>query len=366
MIRRRTLALLATLAMVFTGLGFVATPAQAGTGLYYHAVDSDRDTYDGIYLRNGTSMASVTKVTSRYMLYGTTVELICGTDGESVGPYNNRRWHQVYVPSGYAAGQTGWIADRYLDTPNKANEKTPNEPECGSSGGGGVVVTPKPNVRGAMYFSPFEADKYVPAGTAMNVPLSQWAYGQSFSYEARYYMNTKLGLGSVPTPNCNMGKVNGLPLFNPDSARSVTSLSGWSAGRVGAIAKLQTAGNSIDYVMLIDPGSFLELTVYGCDKQIGAGNILYTWLKNHPQAHLAILAGSVTRDDPSANGRYKHRGIQEAYFGSIRKDPGVAARVVVCNYDYDHSTMFTRYSKYADQAPITKGNCPDGAYGWNP
>src|SRR5688572_4218562 len=122
MTRFRRFALVVTFALAAAGLGFVPAPAQAGTGLFYTVVDSDQDPYSGIYLRNDTNMGSATRVTSRYMLYGTRIELICGTWGESVGPRNNRRWHQVYVPSGYAAGQTGLVADRYLDTPNVANK----------------------------------------------------------------------------------------------------------------------------------------------------------------------------------------------------------------------------------------------------
>ena len=94
-------------------------------------IDADNDPYSGIYLRDDTRMAAVNRVPSRYMLYGTVVDLICGANGEAVGPYSNRRWHKVTVRTGSTTGQVGWIADRYLNTPNKANQPTPGESECG-------------------------------------------------------------------------------------------------------------------------------------------------------------------------------------------------------------------------------------------
>lgn len=127
-LRALALAIMATV----LGVGTLASPAMAANPVY-QAYDADNDPYNGIYLRNSTSMADATRVSSRYMTYGTRVELLCGTNGESVGPKNNSRWHSVKVLAGTAAGQTGWIADRYLNTPNKANQPTPGEKECGSN-----------------------------------------------------------------------------------------------------------------------------------------------------------------------------------------------------------------------------------------
>lgn len=107
-------------------------PQAANAGPVYQVIDADNDPYTGIYLRNGTSMANVDRVASRYIVYGNSVDLLCGTWGEAVGPYANRRWHNVRVLNGPAAGQTGWVADRYTNTPNAANQPTPGEAECGA------------------------------------------------------------------------------------------------------------------------------------------------------------------------------------------------------------------------------------------
>ncbi|WP_433342090.1 hypothetical protein [Micromonospora sp. CA-111912] len=107
------------------------TTGHVGTNaLYYQVVDADNDPYSGIYLRYWTTMAEVDRVYQNYMYYGNTVELHCGTWGEAVGPYANRRWHLVTPTNGPAQGQIGWIPDRYLNTPNVANQPTPGESEC--------------------------------------------------------------------------------------------------------------------------------------------------------------------------------------------------------------------------------------------
>jgi hypothetical protein len=127
---RRSAAILVSL-LVATLAGFVAAPS-AMANPSYSIIDADNDPYTGIYLRNGTSMANVSRIPSRYVVYGNTATLLCGTWGEAVGPYANRRWHQVRVNTGATAGQVGWVADRYMNTPNAANQLTPGEPECGA------------------------------------------------------------------------------------------------------------------------------------------------------------------------------------------------------------------------------------------
>lgn len=139
--KRLFTSLLAAFAALASSVIF-ASPVAAGTGLFYTVVNSDSDGYNGIYLRNGTDMNNVTRTSTRYMTYGTRIELICGAWGTAVGPYANRRWHYVRVASGAITNTQGWVADRYTNTPNKANVGTPGEPECGSAPS---VQPPKPS-----------------------------------------------------------------------------------------------------------------------------------------------------------------------------------------------------------------------------
>ena len=132
-LRARRLSLAAAIGLFLTCFTGILNIGPAMANPVYRIVDSDNDPYTGIYLRNGTTMANVTRIASRYVVYNNTAELLCGTWGEAVGPYANRRWHQVRVTTGATTGQVGWMPDRYMNTPNAANQPTPGEPECGAT-----------------------------------------------------------------------------------------------------------------------------------------------------------------------------------------------------------------------------------------
>jgi hypothetical protein len=128
-IGQSVLGSLAALGLV-TGVGAVeASAAHADTGLVYTVVNPDNDGTQSIYDRNSPNMSDTSRSYPDFSYYGDQLELICGTDGESVGPNNNHRWHLARNISRPEAGET-YIPDRYLNTPNKADEKTPGEPEC--------------------------------------------------------------------------------------------------------------------------------------------------------------------------------------------------------------------------------------------
>ena len=94
-------ALLVAVAAIAASLSLTSVASAAANvpsvrperlALTYTVVDADNDPYAGIYLRDDTRMAAANRVPSRYMQYGTLVDLVCGTNGEAVGPYANRRW----------------------------------------------------------------------------------------------------------------------------------------------------------------------------------------------------------------------------------------------------------------------------------
>lgn len=329
------------------GIGTVAaTPAVAGTGLIYRAVDSDNDPYSGIYLRNGTSMANVDRVYARYLYYGNSFELICGTDGESVGPNHNRRWHKVYVTNGPAAGQTGWIADRYADTPNKANQATPGEPECGAS-----TPAPLPS-GGAVYFQPryTAGDPQAPSGVK-TMGLNDWSAGDCSSAKG----------GAFPTTQ---------------DGKKVTTLAGWSAGRLGPTYGFVQAPDKmrqINQIILFDPGSQRDYFDGGlwptrkrsCDLSYDQSGMYADWLSQSSGNHLLILAGAVTRDQGSAKNGYAHRGIQEALFPKIR-GKAIASQVIVCNYDtMSHPDVLRKFAYIMKDGQRT--TCPGSPNAvWHP
>lgn len=128
---RIVLSGLSALGLAAGGLVAEASPAFADNPVYT-VVNPDNDGTHSIYDRNSPSWADSTRRAPDYSLYGDRLELICGTDGEAIGPYNNKRWHYARNLSRPEAGET-WIPDRYLDTPNKANQPTPGEKECGAA-----------------------------------------------------------------------------------------------------------------------------------------------------------------------------------------------------------------------------------------
>lgn len=338
---KRIVAVMAGVGVMIAGTVVAATPAHAGTGLYYQAVDADNDPYSGIYLRNGTSMSNVTRVYSRYMYYGNTFELICGAWGEAVGPYANRRWHNVYVINGPATGQVGWIADRYTNTPNRANEYTPGEPECGAP-----PPPPPPTYDGSVFYAPHNSSEGYPSPASYHFWYSQWT-----------------------APDCGVSNVSNFPNWIAPSNKYVTTLSGWSIGRLGPVYFLQANQSNgrwqeIDYILLFDPGNYDLLVNNECDKRYDTGMLYTNWLKSNPNAKLVILAGEATEPDG-------HRGIQEAYFNDLRNNGGPRDRVLVCNYNgMNHTAVFTNFKDAINRPPalpLDEADCPGTEnWAWHP
>lgn len=128
--KRQLIYRAATAALLVVPISALSTPpANADTNIVVSVIDRDNYPYAGIYLRNSSRMADVSRTAANYVKYGASVRLVCGAWGEAVGPNANRRWHRVRA----ANGTLGWIADRYLGTSNKANQATPGEPECSTT-----------------------------------------------------------------------------------------------------------------------------------------------------------------------------------------------------------------------------------------
>lgn len=108
----------------------------------YHLVDADHASDGGVYYRNNPHWNDTNRTPGRGLYYGETAQLICGTWGDPVGPYANRRWHKVNNLSRNIG--VGWLPDRYFDTPNNANQPTPGEREC-TSADLGAATTPPPS-----------------------------------------------------------------------------------------------------------------------------------------------------------------------------------------------------------------------------
>jgi len=96
----------------------------------------------GVYARYGPR----TKETNSIVGYGVypnqVVSLLCGvTNGDPVGPYNNRTWHFITDLSNTGEGNF-WLNDHYVDSPNVANQLAPGESRCVNETVNPLFVTP--------------------------------------------------------------------------------------------------------------------------------------------------------------------------------------------------------------------------------
>jgi len=86
----------------------------------------------GYFSRNSPHTDDTPRIAGKGVYPGDRVRLICGvTDGDPVGPYNNKTWHKILNLSRPDQGEF-WENDHLFDTPNKANELAPGERNCNS------------------------------------------------------------------------------------------------------------------------------------------------------------------------------------------------------------------------------------------
>ncbi|HEX9153783.1 MAG TPA: hypothetical protein VF809_03105, partial [Candidatus Saccharimonadales bacterium] len=269
-----------------------------------------------------------------FSYYGDRLQLICGTNGEAIGSYNNARWHYAKNLSRPEAGVT-WIPDRYLNTPNKANRPTPGERECGSTGGTtSTGSNSTSNTHKSVFFSPNDTptgQNGIKSVADVNIPFSQWASGGCTSDKV---------LDKIPA--------------------GVDTLSGWSRGRLGPIYFLQEASperqKQIHNIVLFDPGSTSDMAGKdilghhfnaGCDLNYDVNSILASWLKSDGSNRLTIIAGNDTEmkadpGNPKSNSTFQ--GLWKYYLADIWNKP-FANRAQICDYNsMEHSDTLRNFA----------------------
>jgi hypothetical protein len=257
---------------------------------------------------------------------GAIPDLICQTYGERVilGSFVTSIWNKVRTP----AGVVGYLTDAGVnETPGTSFDS--RIPRCGGGHGGSVYFKPRD-------WHPADPD----ANADYVVTRAGWSLGDcSAVYGGNY----------------------------PDviGDRKVTTLAGWSVGRLGPTYimryNMPRVTASIDSIVLYDPGSWADyFGEGGCDRQFDQSQLYATWLAARPANRLLILAGRVTRDvgHPDGAGRY-HQGIQQALFPKIR-GTGLAGQVLVCNYDdLDHVDVLSSFPDVVRGGP--RSTCPTKA-----
>lgn len=360
---KRLIATLAAITLVCGVVLVTSGVADAGTGLRYQVVDADNAHDGGVYYRNSPSWNDTARITGVGGYYGETVELVCGAWGDAVGPYANRRWHLVDNLSRPAAGR-GWLPDRYLNTPNNANEATPGEPECGAS-----APTPSPSPSPPPP-GPAPIGKLVTYYSGLGNAGAQKARSlqvdRDLTADGTYDGSWTSATQCTPASNA----VN-------FAGKDINRLAGWSLGRLGPIYALKYlkdhnpgAAARINYVIMFDPGAPADFGT--CDynqSSVQADSTLAWWLGLSSDNRLVILSGNRTATN-------HHQTIQTAYFPAIKRaGSAIRSRVLVCNYSLGHEAV---YNNYADRMTAqtrletTQGfsSCPkqglSSVWGWNP
>lgn len=354
-LRRGVVALTGSLALV--ALGALSTQSAAA-GPAFPVMNTSESPPDGVYFRTTPQTANTLREPGFGVYMNETVEEVCYAWGDSVGAYGNTLWYYVNDlsrPTVNGHANSGYLNAHYINDGTVANQVVAGVSQCGAASpppppppppASACSLLPPPPAT-AVYFSPFEGTKYVPAGrpAVSDVCASQWINSAA---------------------HCDTTLAN---RFLPPAAHT---LAGWSIGRLGPIYALGRASwtqrQQVTYVYMIDPGNTDNLS--GCDSQLvqvgdplkfkRPGQILAEWLRDNTNARLTIMAGSLTAQNA-------HAGIQNAYFNDIRAiGNGVRSRVYVCNYDNtEHYKMFNEFNAYINRAPITS-SCPTSAGGVRP
>lgn len=324
----------------------------------------------GIYWRSAPDWNTPVQTVGFGFYPDTVITVHCYQAGAGNVPGSADYMWEYATDVGGSGFGTGWINEHFINDGQPINVPSPGVPSCGGGAGEALPApslppgtsppsagssAPKP---AAVYFNPFARNDstgphLVGDGATVDLPrggAGDW-YGGCGSSRRSYEVATSIAAG-----------------------RPITTLSGWSLGRMGILSYLANAKvdelKQVNYVLLIDPAK-LASGGMKCDLQSGGGNPYVRWLHVNPAAHLVIISGSLAQNENS-------RGIQEAYFNDMREGPypEVTSRVLVCNYPIDHEQAFWS-SRYWIQHQIgsARNSCPrlsvggrgiDTTAGWHP
>ena len=275
----------------------------------------------GVYFRNSPVWGDARRVPGAGVYNGDRVELICGLMGEPYGPYANRWWSRVTNLTRPGAG-TGWVNAHFIDDGMPASTPSPGESTCG----GGSPNAPPLTAKSVFFWPDLPIPTTRPAGIYLHVadidlPFSQWASG-----------------------NCTSAPPLPLPI-----PAGVTTLAGWSNGRLGPVYFLKEnpdRWSQISEVILFDPGSRSDMEgTTGCEQKLSpmVSQTLDRWLKSPGQHRLLILSGIRTEDwdyvfshlgVTIGVGKAHFDGLWHYYFPDLWSEPwSVRSHAQVCDYD---------------------------------
>jgi hypothetical protein len=357
---RLALGTLTAVGFSSAALAVEAAPAFADSSITATVVNPDHDGTHSVFDRTSPHLGDKT---TEYLRYGDTVQLICGTTGDPVGRRGNDRWHLVKDLTRPEAGTT-YTADHWLDTPNKANEPTPGERECGpgdsADGQDGATTSTPPTGNNAQPWqkSVFFSGTEVPWGSSVE-PVADEDYG------------TNQWSGN----SCDYSKT--LQLV-PDSAET---LAGWSRGRIGVVYFLANAPEraaNIHRIVLFDPGAQSDIVPRnplhepGCDANYDVNALLADWLQSNPANQLTVITGIKTEMKSNSNIASlpsTYAGLKKYYLANIHGQP-FANQAQVCDYNgLSHEDALKGFSWVVKNPPSEPCAPPPAGFpltAWNP
>jgi hypothetical protein len=290
-----------------------------------------------------------------------------------------------------ATGDTGYVSDYYVNTNDtQGNEATqlPQEgiPECGSgSSSNSQTEGQQSNApKTAFFFS----------GTTIPTGVSDLHRVAGTEY---------YGLNDWASGNCTDTKVAQIIQKLPPT---VSTLAGWSRGRLGILYFLQAATDEqkaqIHTIILFDPGDSHDFGGYvlagvlhvgdSCDWKLNPNALLASWLQSNPQQNrLIAITGQDSEEKELAPGGNSttvssitsgtavntpqqlvstYAGLWQYYFADVWNTTVGAQQVQVCDYDgLSHEDILRDYYTSIQNPPSNCLPAPDQAHPltqWHP
>ena len=318
--KRRTTSFLAVgLLIGAIAVGTTATPyASAASKPIYTVMNTSETLPDGVWFRYEPHTADTTRVTGLGVYKNEQVQLQCYAWGDAVGPYHDRLWYwvlNVTRPTNDGVTNQGYLNAHYINDSKPANQVDAGVPSCASlSSGISVYYSPYSNTNGR--------PPYKPVSDA-EINASFWEIG-----------------------NCD-------PSAAADMPDGVSTLAGWSLGRLGPIYFLNSATDEqiqqVHTIILFDPGNTKDFGTFGsCDYLYDINGLLAAWLRLNSANHLYVFTGSIS----DAN---NYAGLRKYYFAGILGQP-FANRALVCDYHgMSHAKVIDYFYTYVQH---TTGSCP--------
>lgn len=354
-------AILVTLLALFGSLS-LTSPVVAATGPIYSVMNTDEYPPDGVYFRNSPSWDDTDSVSGLGVYRDEQVQLKCWSRGSNVPRRDggsNLVWYQAENTSRPTTADdrtnAGWLNAHFVDDGMAPGEVAPDVPPC--SGGDSSGELPG---GGSLYFSPYPGDKIKVYSHFMGHTL--------FSHEVPEESPATVTLHSGQWESCNLPEKATPSADQMPTDQRITTLSAWSLSRAEPFVYLDThtdEWDTVNYVLLIDPGNTHDYYTEPCDES----SVLVHWLDASKDNVLMVLAGEYTADRAHPVNGYAHAGIQNKLFNAVRNYHGshnLRSQVVVCNYDTtNHEDMWLRYKgKMNDSDHTSCPGTPDSV--WHP